>query len=193
VGNNNRRRVVEPVIVADVVEPVVDAIVAPVPEPESTVDTSTPDPVVVDPVEPVAPSPVPIPSIVAASPWVAAGGDDKPIPVNRHTGRYTGMKIEQFQNRLYRWNRDGFNSVAPDGTVRPVGLTDYQIAVMWAVEFPGARCDYMAHVDYVASTRTMFVNGRHPSPDPDATGCGVTFGIDGAIAAKPYRGPARTR
>ena len=142
---------------------------------------------------PVETPPVPtvLRPVAAGSFWVLPTGEDKPVHPNRHTGRYSGMGIEQFQNELYILNRDRFVSVAPDGTERLVGLTDYELAILWAVEFPGARCDYMRHTDYVASTRTSFVNGRHPSHDPRAVGCGVTYGVDGNLATKPVRVPTK--
>jgi len=172
--------------------PSVAVAVKPIVETTSIVDVPSEPiaPVDVAPDAPVVAPDIP-PSVVAMSPWVAPDGGDKPVAVNRHTGRYTGRGIEQFQNELYRWNRDGFASVAPDGTIRTIGLTDYEIAILWAVEFPGARCDYMAHVGYVASTRTDFVNGRHAAPASYAAGCAVTYGIDGKPATRPVRTPTK--
>lgn len=133
-----------------------------------------------------------IESVVSGSPWVMPiTGDDKPVPAHRHTGRYTNLGIEQFQNWLYARNAERWTTVTADGSRAVVGLSDYQIAILWAVEFPNARCDYMRHVDYVASTRTAYVNNRHPHgcgnhPDHD-----ITFDVNGNPAKRPYRGPAR--
>ena len=172
-SKNNRRGVVR--VEAGVVEAgAVESVAVVVPEPEV-----------------VAPVPTVLRPVAAGSFWVLPDGADKPVHPNRHTGRYSGMGIEQFQNELYILNRDLWTSVAPDGSEVKVGLTDYELAILWAVEFPGARCDYMRHTDYVASTRTAFVNGRHPSVDPRSTGCGVTFGIDGKVTHKPVRTPVK--
>lgn len=136
------------------------------------------------------PPPVSDPAALAASPWGAL--IEPEVPANRHTGRYTGRAVQEGQNLLYRMNRDGFNSVAADGTVRLVHLTDYQLAILWAVEWPNAKCRFLDHVDYVASTRTAYVNGKHPIPDPRAEGCGSTYANDetGSVTKTPYRGPA---
>lgn len=171
-------------------KPTVDPIV----EPTATVTaTATIEPTTdvtlsVEPVEPTTdvtePPVVPSVTVDPKSPWA----DERVTPNNRHTGRYTGMGIEQFQNRVYVMNACGMFGRHDDGS--PRGLSDYQIAILWAVEFPHAKCDYMAHVDYVASTRTAYVNGRHANPRP-VPGCGLTFTHDGTIGTKPYRGPSR--
>lgn len=158
-------------------------------------------PEVVTPVETPVTTPEPCPAVLAASPWVAADGADKPLPPNPHTGRYSGHAIEVFQNRVFAMNAGGeFRSLSAEGVIRSVGLTDYQLAILFAVEHPESRCvrnhggRFPAH--YVASTRTAWVNGRHPSVDPAVAEltpavAGRTYGTDGLPASKPYRGPAK--
>lgn len=121
------------------------------------------------------------------SPWV----NDVPVSDNRYTGRYTGRGVVDFQHWFFRQNQIGFRSVAADGTVRKIHMTDYQIAIMWAVEFPRA-VDYMADVArYVGGTRTLINRGVHNKNYPAPKTPYVTYGVDGKPAKRGYSGPKR--
>ena len=68
-------------------------------------------------------------------------------------GRYTGMRIAKFQNWLYEQNR-GWH------------FRDETLCVLWCVEFPDAKSDYPAHLDYIDSTRRDYNAGKHQAPPP---------------------------
>jgi hypothetical protein len=68
-------------------------------------------------------------------------------------GRFTGMRIAKFQNWLYEQNRRWH-------------FRDETICVLWCVEFPDAKSDYPAHLDYIDSTRRDYNAGNHQAPAP---------------------------
>lgn len=81
---------------------------------------------------------------------VAAVGEGTPGVKNR--GRFTGLRTYDFQNTLFAANdRAGWR------------FSDRTLAILWAAELAANRCDFIAHADYVASTRTAYVKGRHGS------------------------------
>ena len=67
-------------------------------------------------------------------------------------GRWSGLRTYDFQNTLYAANdREDWR------------FSDRTLCVAWAVELPSNKCDYPEHADYVASTRTDYLKGRHGS------------------------------
>jgi hypothetical protein len=70
------------------------------------------------------------------------------------TGRYTGMRIAKYQNWLYEQNRTWH-------------FRDETLCVLWTVEFPNAKSDYPAHLDYMESTRRDYNAGRHQAAAPE--------------------------
>jgi len=68
-------------------------------------------------------------------------------------GRFTGMRIAKFQNWLYEQNREWH-------------FRDETLCVLWCVEFPDAKSDYPAHLDYIDSTRRDYNAGKHQAPAP---------------------------
>lgn len=65
-------------------------------------------------------------------------------------GRWSGLRTYDFQNTLYAVND------RPDWR-----FTDRTLCVAWAVELAANKCDFPAHADYIRSTRTDYVRGRH--------------------------------
>lgn len=87
---------------------------------------------------------------------IASRGDGAPGVKNR--GRWTGLRTYDFQNTLFAVNeRSGWR------------FTDRTLAVAWAAELASNRCDFIAHADYVGSTRTAYTRGRHGSNVIDPT------------------------
>lgn len=65
------------------------------------------------------------------------------------TGRFSGLRIMEFQDRLYGHN------MLPGW-----GFTDAELAAAWKAEFPTAKCDFAAKNAYVTSARGDLNRGR---------------------------------
>ena len=79
---------------------------------------------------------------------VAVAGD-VPMPVGRHTGRFSTMPVFESQNTLY---------VA--AALANCGVNGGHIMAAWRVELPNAKCDYLVK-NYAWSTMSEFLNGKH--------------------------------
>lgn len=73
-------------------------------------------------------------------------------------GRYTGMRVAKYQNWLYEQNREWH-------------FTDETLCVLWCVEFPEARCDYPAHLDYIHAVRLEYNRSGHNVDSPPNVPC----------------------
>lgn len=79
----------------------------------------------------------------------AAGAKvSKPTDGTVTTGRFTGLHIMEFQDRLYGHNM-----------LRGWGYTDAALALAWKVEFPNAKCDFAVKNAYVTSARADLNRG----------------------------------
>jgi hypothetical protein len=74
---------------------------------------------------------------------------DMPVPMGRHTGRFSGQPVFESQNTLY---------VA--AVLANVATNGGHIMAAWRVELPNAKCDYLAK-NYAWSTMSEFLNGNH--------------------------------
>ena len=81
--------------------------------------------------------------------FVEAGSKkSKPSDGTPRTGRFTGLHIMEFQDRLYGHN------MLPGW-----GFTDAELAVAWRAEFPTAICNFAAKNQYVTSARADLNRG----------------------------------
>lgn len=78
-----------------------------------------------------------VPAFLAAGQTIAPASDG-----TVQTGRFTGLRIMEFQDRLY-----GHNQMAG------WGFTDAALATAWRAEFPNAKCNFAVKHSYIGSAR----------------------------------------
>lgn len=91
----------------------------------------------------------------------------KPTDGTTSTGRFTGLHIMEFQDRLYGHN------MLPGW-----GFTDVELAVAWRAEFPTAKCNFAIKHAYVTSARNDLNRGRRGLT---VTQLNAQFGFDGPV------------
>lgn len=65
----------------------------------------------------------------------------------------------EYQDHLFEENERGWASVAPDGSVRLVHLTDEQLLILNRVEHP--ECTGRMELDTIRAMRRLYNEGRH--------------------------------
>jgi hypothetical protein len=73
----------------------------------------------------------------------------EPSDGSAQTGRVTGLRIMEFQDRLYGHNM-----------MTGWGFTDAELATAWRAEFPTAKCNFAAKHAYITSARTDLNRNR---------------------------------
>lgn len=86
----------------------------------------------------------------AVGKFTAAGSKvSKPSDGTPQTGRFTGLRVMNFQDLLYGHNM-----------LKGWGFTDAELAVAWRAEFPTAKCNFAVHHGYVTSARADLNRGK---------------------------------
>lgn len=70
-----------------------------------------------------------------------------------------GQPRMEYQDRLFEQNELGWNSVAADGSVRPVHFTDAELLILNHVEHP--MCTGRMELDTIRAMRRLYNEGRH--------------------------------